>query len=374
MVAASDEVIRPIVALRVVNKRENTTEIVYALLDSGSECDVFSEKLTERLKAKKTWAETKIITVDSDMMMRRAFVDLSIMSVDGEYTAETAGALVGQLLTNEGDKPPSKRDLSAFTHLNDLEYEDFDAKVEVILGNHHDRTWMYITDEGRMRRGPEGQPSAICTSFGWTVSGSGGKRSENSITCHRIAIDDASLHRDVERIFYNDFPRCDESEMGLSRDQISAKRQLEESCRFDDDVKKYTVGIPWKAPREETRAIMNAANSEAMCLKRLRSTKAKFEKDPGLKERAFRQMEAFEKNGYAIDIVKQPGEKETKGIWYLPIHIVEEIRNGKLKTRICHDARASADGICLNELMLGGWNLINPLADICKVQQKVIKS
>jgi len=107
MVAASDEVIRPIVALRVVNKRENTTEIVYALLDSGSECDVFSEKLTERLKAKKTWAETKIITVDSDMMMRRAFVDLSIMSVDGEYTAETAGALVGQLLTNDGDKPPS---------------------------------------------------------------------------------------------------------------------------------------------------------------------------------------------------------------------------------------------------------------------------
>ena len=140
MVAASDEVIRPIVALRVVNKRENTTEIVYALLDSGSECDVFSENLTERLKAKRTWAETKIITVDSDMMMRRSFVNLSIMSIDGEYTAETVGALVGQLLTNDGDNPPSKRDLSAFTHLNDIKYEDFDAKVEVILGNvdvHH---------------------------------------------------------------------------------------------------------------------------------------------------------------------------------------------------------------------------------------------
>ena len=124
MVAANDEIIRPIVALRVVNKEKNTTEIVYALLDSGSEVDVFSEKLTERLQAERSWAETKIYTFDSALTMNRSFVDMSIMSIDGEYTAETAGALVGQLLTNEGDRPPSKRDLSAFTHLNDLKYED----------------------------------------------------------------------------------------------------------------------------------------------------------------------------------------------------------------------------------------------------------
>ena len=60
MVAANDEIIRPIVALRVVNKEKNTTEIVYALLDSGSEVDVFSENLTERLQAERSWAETKI--------------------------------------------------------------------------------------------------------------------------------------------------------------------------------------------------------------------------------------------------------------------------------------------------------------------------
>ena len=241
MVAASDEVIRPIVALRVVNKKENTHEIVYALLDSGSEVDVFSENLTKRLKAERTWAETKIITVDSAMMMSRSFVDLSIMSIDGEYTAETAGALVGQLLTNEGDKPPSKRNLSAFTHLNDLEYEDFDAKVEVILGNGHDRTWMYITDEEKIRRGPEGQPNAVRTAFGWTVSGNGGKRSENSIACHRSALDDAALHRDVERIFYNDLLQYNESEVGLARDQVSAERQWEDSARFDDEGEKIYV-------------------------------------------------------------------------------------------------------------------------------------
>ena len=66
-------------------------EIVYALLDSGSEVDVFSENLTERLQAERSWAETKLYTVDSAMTMNRSFVSLSIVSIDGEFTAETYG-------------------------------------------------------------------------------------------------------------------------------------------------------------------------------------------------------------------------------------------------------------------------------------------
>ena len=175
MVAAGDEVIRPIVALRVVNKKKNKSEIVYALLDSGSEVDVFSEDLIKRLEAERTWAKTKVLTLDSATTTNRSFVDLSILSLDGEYTAETAGALVGQLLTNEGDKPPSRRDLSAFAHLNGLEYEDFDAKLEVILGNAHDRTWMYISDEEKIRRGPEGQPNATAPPLAGPSPGMEGK-------------------------------------------------------------------------------------------------------------------------------------------------------------------------------------------------------
>ena len=45
--------------------------------------------------------------------------------------------------------------------------------------------------------------------------------------------------------------------------------------------------------------------------------------------------------------------------WYLPLHIVE-LRG---KTRVCHDARAATDGICLNDLLVGGPNLMNSLMD-----------
>ena len=53
-------------------------------------------------------------------------------------------------------------------------------------------------------------------------------------------------------------------------------------------------------------------------------------------------------------------EDIVKPRWYLPLHIVE-LRG---KTRVCHDARAANDGICLNDLLVGGPNLMNSLMDI----------
>ena len=46
--------------------------------------------------------------------------------------------------------------------------------------------------------------------------------------------------------------------------------------------------------------------------------------------------------------------------WHLPMHPVDKHD----KIHMCHDARAGVDGICLNDFLLGGPNLINPLVDI----------
>ena len=72
-------------------------------------------------------------------------------------------------------------------------------------------------------------------------------------------------------------------------------------------------------------------------------------------------MEKFLDAGVAYEIDSVNDDKTaTLPRWHLPIHVVEK----RGKTRICHDARAAAGGVCLNELLLGGPNLINPLADI----------
>ena len=49
--------------------------------------------------------------------------------------------------------------------------------------------------------------------------------------------------------------------------------------------------------------------------------------------------------------------EEGRPIWHLPLMCVNE----PTKIRICHDAKASCGGVCLNDLLLGGPNFINSL-------------
>ena len=71
-------------------------------------------------------------------------------------------------------------------------------------------------------------------------------------------------------------------------------------------------------------------------------------------------MSKFTDKGYAIPINEEEENKKNNPRWYLPIHVVEKGQ----KTRICHDARASVKGTCLNDLLLGGPNLINSMWSI----------
>ena len=52
-----DEVIRPIVSVRVVNPSNNKSKIVLALLDTGSDRDIVAKNVSEELDMN-TWTET----------------------------------------------------------------------------------------------------------------------------------------------------------------------------------------------------------------------------------------------------------------------------------------------------------------------------
>ena len=98
-----------------------------------------------------------------------------------------------------------------------------------------------------------------------------------------------------------------------------------------------------------------------MALRRLKGMVPRFKRDPARKERIFTEVRKFEEKGHAINVnsVDNPIDPD-KPHWYLPLHVVEK----KGKTRVCHDARASVNGICLNEELLGGPNLMNSLSKI----------
>ena len=142
MISKFDEVIRPIVSVRVVNPSNNKSKIVLALLDTGSDRDIVAKNVSEELDMG-TWTETLTVkTLDCYTSGERALTKLSIQSVDGLYKADVNGALIGEFLAGDGDINPAHRNVSKYKHLADLPFKDFDAELEMIIGIAHIGAWI----------------------------------------------------------------------------------------------------------------------------------------------------------------------------------------------------------------------------------------
>ena len=75
----------------------------------------------------------------------------------------------------------------------------------------------------------------------------------------------------------------------------------------------------------------------------------------------FTQIEELENKGYVARVPKE--EENQSDSWYLPLHHVTHRRKPG-KVRIVHDSAAKTDGVCLNELLLSGPDLVNNLVNV----------
>ena len=172
------------------------------MLDTGSDRDVVSDKLVQELGLRQRIKPVTIQTVEATITEYRHFADYRLQSLDGSYGADVTEALVGQIVASKNDIPPAERDLSALHHLNDIVFDSIDAEISMIIGVNHIEAWA----EQEIRRGSPCQPIAMKTRFGWTLVGGWARNSTMNIAYHqrRTTINDAILHRDVEKSFLHD--------------------------------------------------------------------------------------------------------------------------------------------------------------------------
>ena len=86
---------------------------------------------------------------------------------------------------------------------------------------------------------------------------------------HAICTSSLELSQDIDRIFH-DFPPVSDEEMGESRENREAIRQIEESIRFDKEIGKYAVALPWRHGCEAAMKTFNSVDSHTMAIRRLR--------------------------------------------------------------------------------------------------------
>ena len=272
--------------------------LVYAMLDSGSDRDVISEELIADLELAQKRKTVTVQTVEGSITEHRQFVDIRIQSIDGSYNAEVSDVLVGKLVAGKTDIPPAKRDTAALRHVENIEFEDIDAGILMIIGVSHAEAWTGV----EMRRGSPRQPMAMKTSFGWTLIGGWANNDTLNIAYQSTVIDNAALHKDLERIFYHDFATVSEEEIGQSRENKNAISQLESSIRFDTNKQRYVIGLPWKHGREIARETLNSLDSRRMALNRLTGMIPRLQRDEERKQRVFKEMSKFFEKGYAVPI------------------------------------------------------------------------
>ena len=351
--------------VRVENQETKAEMMIWVMLDSCSDWDIFAIEIAETLGIKTALQNLRTTTVESDRTGLKHMGDITISSIqsisstDREFEAEVEDAVFIQFPTTTADTPPCLRDVTKYDHLKNVPFPTIEGKrVMGIISAAHHSSWM----GGEIIRGRKTDPFAFHTLFGWTISGPTGKKGTDQMSTFKVSIDNVELRDKMDKIFMNDFPTVlSEDEVGDSYEAREAHKQIKESARFDEGKGKYISGLPWRNGRKEAAKILNAVDSDGMSIKRLESLKRSMQRSEEKLEKGFIEVRKFLANGRAeiVDEKEFKNKPEDRVQWTLPGHLVFQ----KNKWRFCHDGRASIDGICLNEELIGALNLLTPILD-----------
>ena len=355
-----DDTVRPIVTIMVTNLETGEQEKIFALLDTGSDRDFLSYKTANRLGLTFRKELMDITTLRGPGVELRDVADIKVQSVDGSYECDVSGVIIGHLPVVESDIPPIRRDVTKNgkenLHLSDIVFDDAEeGSVDAVISIAHAAAYLFPLE---WRRGGPRELAGIKTLFGWTVVGIAGKKGKSSMVSNWISTDNTNLRTEMEKVFNADFPPESKNFNGMSKEQKDAKRQLDESVHWDIEKGKFSVALPFKGGREKAMKELNGLDSRAMALKRLESMKRNFQRNPEKKAFVFGEMRKLIDEKRVEEITDDyDAAKATKPVWYLPIHVAK--KHGKC--RLCMDARACVNGLCLNHYLIGTLNYLIPI-------------
>ena len=327
-----------------------------AMVDGGSTKDVISSQLVHELNIPTTTREIRLSTITGETVSDFRVAKFSVESLDGTCNLDVEAAMVSEVLRSVPDKQPTNEEIAAYPHLREVHIDVLpNSSVDVLLSINH--AWTMET--GRTIRGPKNTPFAKLSAFGWCVMGPKGSRDAaldaTSVFC--VSEDDEDLRGIIERYFRRDFFQEEGSEdLCPSEEDQSAVAQVRDGIMFDETSGHYSSKIPFRMSREETAKILAARNYDDIAKKRAFNMVKKMEREPERKAGTLKSIQDFFDNGYAVRADSLPPPAPDTICCTLPLH-VDNRKPGKW--RVCHDAAQKVEGVCLNDLILPGPDLMN---------------
>ncbi|XP_075158026.1 uncharacterized protein LOC142231296 [Haematobia irritans] len=225
------------------------------------------------------------------------------------------------------------------------------AKPMILIGSNNWKLAIPL----KIREGDWDQPIAAKTRLGWSIQG--GKSSSKAIqnlnihTCECEKLYE-ELHALVKAQYNID--STPEKNIMSKNDQIAIS-VLSQKCKYT--ARRYEAGLIWQNDAISLPPSYDNALKRHKCLAR------KMTKDTDLYTAMQDQIKNLIQKGYAKKLTDDEIKLNNGKIWYLPIFIARNPNKPK-KLRLVWDAASKSNGYALNDFLLAGPDLLQPLTKI----------
>jgi len=343
----------PLLPVRVTSPESGVSVQTYALLDSGSNVTMCSDNLLGRLQTKGRPEGMTLTTLEKSRSQSVAqVVRLIVTSLDGGdevclprvFSRRDLHLNQGSLVTEE--------EVAQWPHLREVPF--CHARIEevtLLIGQDCPEALTPLTTIA----GRAGEPYAIRTRLGWTISGPVSQQKQQPPEAFFTVQEALSqLQMKVDRFWQLESGGVFEQERGMSVEDRKALEMWRAGVRYQDGH--YTLPIPFRVLPPKL------PDNRAMALKRLNSLARKLQRDPELRRQYISGIQALVDKGYAVLVPPDERDRDDGKVWYLPHHPV--INPHKEKPRIVFDCAAEHKGTSLNRKVLSGPDLTNKLIGV----------
>ena len=344
----------------VTLENENTFISTYAFLDSGSTCSYLLSNVASNLQCKITGPAVKL---DIGGFHESKSLEANIVSVK----IHPFGNIAESFTINHAFVLPSfnladvdttfLNDIcQQFPHLQSINFPQLlSNQIGLILGQDN----FDLITARTVFKGPPNAPRAVLTNIGWTIGGPHDSRYHQS-TFHATTFHcptSTDSHHDDDDLYdlLASFWRMENfginPEVTMSKEEKHALNTLRDTIRFVDN--RYEVGLLWKPNAE-------LPNNFAAAIQQFKKLKQRLNRDPITLDLYSATIENDLKNEY---IRRVPADDIPSTGWLLPEHgVLHPNKPGKL--RRVSNARAKYKGVCLNDMLLFGPDLLANLLGI----------
>ena len=361
-VDSNKAVLNRIVAARVINPQTGSSKLVYCQQDGGSQLTFVSDKLVQELGLEPyDKASFRIETLTGDTLTHTDLVKLEMQSLFSNETYSLSNVVTNCPWRDDIDTLPHRQNLSSYAHFKDVEMfelPDIDT-VDILIGN--DNACLMTVLEERVGLSRD-EPHAVLTPLGWLGCGGGSPLDKKSVKVCRIQVgSDLGMEAPVNAEIMARDERIRELEHALK--DITLYNAEIDSSRSDKDARqfveahsvvkdsRYEIPVPMKSGVEEI------PNNYTVAQSRLDSLRRKALKDDELLVFLTESFCELQEAGY-IELVDDISGSEGP-VWYLPYFVTSQA-----KKRIVYDGSATLGGLCINDFIETGPDLLNSLADI----------